>query len=277
MAAAYLTGGQGEEAAGDTSHSISIDSGATGSDRLIEITLVGRVDPCTLSSVQYGGVAMTSVADVGPYLKSYRLVAPANGANNLTFTSSAFDRFQYAFKVLTGVDQTTPLGTPVTVTSTATGDRSTGSVTCPAGGMVIGSLRDVYSPTNPATAASGGGTLIGYHRNGNDTITAHSYRSDTGALAWTTDNLGFDWAAIGIPVNASSSATVDQEGARFVNDDGSESGSSFKAAQNVNVTMAPAASARIRFLLQAAGDPAAATYQLEYRKVGDTAWTKVST
>lgn len=73
------------------------------------------------------------------------------------------------------------------------------------------------------------------------------------------------------------SSSTDQAASRFVNDDGSESGSSFKAAQNVNVTMAPAASARIRFLLQAAGDPAAATYQLEYRKVGDTAWTKVST
>lgn len=274
MAVAYVTGGQGEEAAAANSHTISIDTGSTGADRILEVTLVGRVNPDTLSSVQYAGSAMASVVDVGPYLKSYRIVAPATGANNLTFTSSAFDRFQYAWKVFEGVDQTSPTGTAVTVSSTATTDRSTGSVTCPTGGMVIGSMADDFAPTNNVTGVAG--TVIGWHQNGNARITTHSYRNSTGALTWTTDNLGFDWWCFGVPLNAAGgAASVEQEGFRFGIDDGAEGAHTWAAAQDADIT-APAGETRLlNVLVNVTGDPGAKTFKLQYRKVGDPGWSDV--
>lgn len=71
-------------------------------------------------------------------------------------------------------------------------------------------------------------------------------------------------------------ASVDQAAFRFRNDDGSESAATWAAAQGSNVTMAAGSAARVRFLLQAAGDPTGKAFQLEYRKVGDTTWKKVS-
>jgi len=59
--------------------------------------------------------------------------------------------------------------------------------------------------------------------------------------------------------------TVVQEGFRFVNDDGDEDASTFAAAQDANVNMLAGAAGRIRILLDASGDVAAAQYQLEFR------------
>lgn len=63
------------------------------------------------------------------------------------------------------------------------------------------------------------------------------------------------------------SVTVEQEGFRWRNDDGSESAATWKASQDTDITEA-AGVARLRVLLNGDGDPAAATYQLEYSRNG---------
>jgi hypothetical protein len=77
-----------------------------------------------------------------------------------------------------------------------------------------------------------------------------------------------------------SAASIEQEGFRFRNDDGSESAATWKANQDTNITLAADTAARIRMLLNATGDPASIGAQLEYRyKPSGGAfgsWTKVN-
>jgi hypothetical protein len=75
-------------------------------------------------------------------------------------------------------------------------------------------------------------------------------------------------------------ATIEQEGFRFRNDDGSESAATWKDSQDVNITLAANTSTRLRAILNATGDPASIGAQLEYRyKPSGGAfgsWTKVN-
>lgn len=72
---------------------------------------------------------------------------------------------------------------------------------------------------------------------------------------------------------------IEQEGFRFRNDDGDEDGATWKASQDVSVSLPFSTAARIRWLLNATGDPASKNFQLEYRykPSGGSfgSWTKV--
>jgi hypothetical protein len=70
-------------------------------------------------------------------------------------------------------------------------------------------------------------------------------------------------------------ATLDQKAYRYFNDDGSESGSTAMAAQNVDVTVSPGGVFRIRFGIQATGDPTGKQFRLEYDNVGGSNWKQV--
>lgn len=63
-------------------------------------------------------------------------------------------------------------------------------------------------------------------------------------------------------------ATLEQEGFRFRNDDGSETTATWKAAQDTNVKIKADTNTRLRVLLNATGDPSAQNYQLEFRESG---------
>lgn len=68
------------------------------------------------------------------------------------------------------------------------------------------------------------------------------------------------------------------EGFRFRADDGSESGASWLASQDVNISRAKNVNTRVRVLVDTdTADPPSEGVQLEYRKVGDAAteWRKV--
>lgn len=67
--------------------------------------------------------------------------------------------------------------------------------------------------------------------------------------------------------------SLEQEGYRFRNDDGSESSATWLAAQDTDVTQPTLASTRLRMLLTTNGDPAAGNYQLEYKLSTDNWWT----
>jgi hypothetical protein len=79
-----------------------------------------------------------------------------------------------------------------------------------------------------------------------------------------------DWSAGNIV-----SATLDQKSYRYFNDDGSESGSTAMAGQNVDVYVSPGGVFRIRFGIQATGDPTGKQFRLEYDNVGGSNWKQV--
>lgn len=64
-------------------------------------------------------------------------------------------------------------------------------------------------------------------------------------------------------------ATLDQEGYRFRNDDGSESGATWKAAQDTNISEAANTNVRLRVLVDATNDPASSQFRLEVKKSSD--------
>lgn len=69
---------------------------------------------------------------------------------------------------------------------------------------------------------------------------------------------------------------LDQQGYRWRNDDGSETTATWKTAQNTSASIPSATPARLRVLVNATNDPPSQGYQLEHRKVGTTAWKKVT-
>lgn len=155
------------------------------------------VDSTAPTSVQFNGSSMTSIGSVGN-LHYFRLVAPTQGgAYNVTWTISTDVNCHYAFSSWSGVDQSTPIGTVITATGNSA-TPSTGSVTCPSNGAVLGILRHFYSGTAITTTA---GTSIGTNQDGNGVYIAHAYRTTTGALSWgNLENYAYDTA--GLPINA---------------------------------------------------------------------------
>jgi hypothetical protein len=170
-----------------------------------------------ISAVAYNGVSATYVG-VQEAFEVWRLLAPpASTSYNVTWTvASPGGRCNHAFISLSGVDQTTPEGAMVGQTSTASGNRSTGSITCPSSGAIIAFLLDTYSDAN----ATGTGMLAQNRAAGR--VVAATALSATGDPTWTTSNYGFEWIAMGLPINAAAGGG------------GSSNGSSFGAGRALN-------------------------------------------
>jgi hypothetical protein len=60
-------------------------------------------------------------------------------------------------------------------------------------------------------------------------------------------------------------ATLTQHSFRFVNNDGDEDGSTFKAALNTAITLPAESTIRLRYLIDADGDPDSEQFALHYR------------
>lgn len=86
----------------------------------------------------------------------------------------------------------------------------------------------------------------------------------------TTNVVDFDDLTINGTV--ADSGTVEQEGFRFRNDDGTETTATFLATQDVNIIQPINTNTRLRFLLNGTLDRGPEQYRLEYRKVGDLTW-----
>ena len=86
-----------------------------------------------------------------------------------------------------------------------------------------------------------------------------------------------DYAAmhIAFAIGASSTPTLEQEGFRFRNDDGSESAATWRQSQDTNDSVAVSTTMRLRMLINATNNPDAAHYKLQYRKVGDDTWMDI--
>jgi len=69
--------------------------------------------------------------------------------------------------------------------------------------------------------------------------------------------------------------TREQEGFRAYNDDGSESAATAYAAQDTNIIAPADTTLRLRFLIDATGDPATTQYKLQFRKTGGS-WADIA-
>jgi hypothetical protein len=84
-----------------------------------------------------------------------------------------------------------------------------------------------------------------------------------GLSAWTNAEDGGICAVV--LKQATAAVSIEQEGFRFRNDDGSESAATWKANQDVNINLAADTAFRLRFLLKATGNPDSIDAQAEAR------------
>lgn len=71
--------------------------------------------------------------------------------------------------------------------------------------------------------------------------------------------------------------TVEQEGFRWREDDGSETTATWAAAQDTHINAAVSTTRRLRLLLNGTGDPASTQYRLDYKKSSDSVYEAVPT
>lgn len=109
------------------------------------------------------------------------------------------------------------------------------------------------------------------------------YDSTAGAASLqTTSTLGASWTEASMDVFRVSmyatytAALTEQEGFRWRNDDGSESTATWLATQDTGITQPTGTNTRLRTIMNTTNDEPSESYQLEYRKVGNTDWHKVN-
>ena len=124
MPAAFDTATSAQELSGDGVLSLTHTAG--GADRAAHagVGIIASAGQQDSTSVTYGGTSMTEMTDtpfgVNSGQATYRLAGPATGAQTVTSTITDATPFTHFLGVisLTGVDQTTPVGTPVSATGT---------------------------------------------------------------------------------------------------------------------------------------------------------------
>jgi hypothetical protein len=167
-----------------------------GSNRLILLQTFTNPDSVTAAS--YAGGAMTLVDTFGD-LRLFGRVAPATGANNISYTLSAYGASRASIANFDGVDQATPLGSVVQNTGSSAAPTSS-SITCPAGGLIFSGGRHNYS--GGAATAGAGTTLAGSEFSAGASKFA-GHRSSSGAAAFVTP--GSDvWNLQSVPINPAS-------------------------------------------------------------------------
>ena len=213
----------GPSASGTTANgtSLSWSHTASGTDRLVLVGVsVGVISdtPHTISSVTYGGQAMTSVdrqetnnnvGDSG-YVELFSLVNPPTGAQTIVVTkaSTACDILGGSIS-FTGVDQTTPLVTANEVSAGGTANPISLTVTSSVGNMVV----DAVCKGSALAAPTGSGMTNRILRNVNAGSGAGNLSMSTKAgaasnvLTYANSDSEF-WGIIGVDVKAAPVGTV---------------------------------------------------------------------
>jgi hypothetical protein len=187
-------GPSGASSAGSTT--TSWGHTCTGTNRLLIVGVAVGGNPSTgiTTSVTYNGLAMTSIGSVASnndtvgYVQLFRLVAPTVGTHSVVVTTSLTTSATSAGSVsFVGVNQSTPVGTPVT----AFGDSTTPSVTVTgttAGNLVIdasccGKAFSADTQTsqwrcNTNTASAAGNAACSIAPGGGSVTLAHTVTAD---------------------------------------------------------------------------------------------------
>lgn len=122
-----------------------------------------------MTGLTYAGVSAAAMADVkngtDNRLYTYRLANPAVGTNNAVWSQTTTGFFVTAVQSYTGVDQTTPVGTPVTGTDASADTGFSASITTTvANSWIVAFIRD---NTGSSTFTAGAGTVTRVDNVGN--------------------------------------------------------------------------------------------------------------
>lgn len=193
--------GQGSIQDGTT---VSANVTPAGVNRAVYMALMSRssVDR-TVTAATIGGTAATAVqltSSGGLRVAFYRLLNPAAGsALSCSMTLSSTANIVFAAWALSGVNQITPEGTPVT--NSGTTSPATTSVTSTAGGLVLDGLALTSSAVNPTPGGSQTEDYdLGWAAGTNPTMRgAVSHAGAVSSMTWTFSNI--TWRTIAVPVN----------------------------------------------------------------------------
>lgn len=153
---------------------------------------------------------------------------------------------------------------------------TSGNIVTTGAAILLGVLS--HGGSTISLTGTGGSTEIFQDSDANDMPIVWAYKEVTPAGTYTmTWTLGaaVTYSLVAIALLGATPASLEQEGYRFRNDDGSEAAATWKAAQDTDVTLTPDSPARLRGIANATGDVASKQLQLEYRKVGTSTWNKV--
>lgn len=174
-----------------------------GSDRILLVKVAHYDSSDTVSSVTYGGVALTAVPGASTANGQYRigwyyLLAPGAGTANIvvTVTGSVFD-FGGAGLSLTGVHQTVPFGTPVTATGTDT--TPTVTVSSAADELVVDGLVIIHS----GTLSVGAGQTQRWNAIATFGFIKYAGSTEVGAASTTmswSNSSSQTWAIVAVPI-----------------------------------------------------------------------------
>lgn len=244
----------------------------------------------TVSSVTVDGNNATRVGSsmtVGAVISGmfYYASGSMTGAKTVTVTLSGTPEItasQWGSSIsFSGADQSSPVDVyGQTDNGTTTGNLATTTVTTLTTGdflVDVVCMSDNFDITKHADQ-----TQLTKAAAGLSQVCGSSYKtSATGApggysMSWTSvfTSSNYDHTVVAIKT---SQATLEQEGYRFRNDDGSESTATWLAAQDTTASTTIDTATRLRMLINATGTPASTQYQLEYREVGDTVWGVATT
>ncbi len=188
---------------------------ATGSNLLLLVAVALNSTSDLVTGVTYNGVALTrlamAVASGGTrrvYL--YALVAPVAGTHTVVVSySSTPNHFAAAAVTYSGVDQTTPRGTPVT--NTGTGFTPTLSVASASGELVVDAVT-YANQGNPTLSVGAGQTERVNTKDATvNAATPIGMSEEAGAasvtMSWSLTN-SVDWAIIGVALKPATTAVA---------------------------------------------------------------------
>lgn len=138
----------------------------------------------------------------------YRAVAPASGAQTVLFTAAG-DMVDGAIEVvsLTGVDQTTPVGTAAIAEGSSTAPSV--NVTSASGELVVDAVCSFFPAANVTTDASQTQRVENESWGGNDAIAAMSTEAGAGTVTMShTLGSSADWSIVGIPFKPVAAAST---------------------------------------------------------------------
>lgn len=243
----------------------------------------GGTNPTDSITISGNGLTWTKVATVfygsRRRLWVYRGTGTASaGAITMDYWGgSIYNETMWSVDEFTGVDSTTPNDAATTASILSTGTSlAVGDVGTPdTGDVIYGAF--AMAVANDNLAPESGFTALTQIQNGANVrallteYDATATLDETPGSTWsTTLTTGNGAGGIGFIINGAA-ATTDQEGFRFRNDDGSETTATWLADQDTNITRDKDLTTRLRFLIDSSGDLPATQYQLEWRKMGDTA------
>jgi len=192
------------------------------------------------------------------------MAGPDTGSAYTVAVTLASDAYLHAQAIsATGVDQTTPFGTPNTATGSSSGP-ATVDISAATDDLVV----DGYSGYPEPTVGAGQTSRV------KDQITSDIwYGSSTEAgattvtMSWTL-SYSDAWTIGGVAFKKVQTATADQSSFRFWNDDAAEASMTGAAAENTNLTATANTKKILRVGVDTNGDLSSTTFKWKYQANG---------